>query len=168
MRQDTVSGVLENDAQAAAVLTELEAAGFEDTDILVLLPSKGVVRGPEHARVLPEGLAHLSPTGATLGGLLGLLVGVTAVAIAWIGPLLVELPLIATAIATTVLGAAAGAHAGTGVSRIVADARERRRKDVTLLLAVYTEGPGQVDAARRILETHAASEVVVEPAARVH
>ena len=167
MPHETVSGVLRDDTQAAAVLTDLVAAGFEDADILVLLPSKGVVREPPYRRAVPESLACLSPTGATLGGLFGLLVGIGAVAVARVGPAQVELPLLAAVIGATILGAAAGAHAGSGVTRIVSDTRERRRKDVTLLLAVVAVGPSQVDAARRILELHA-SEVAVEPVGRIH
>jgi hypothetical protein len=164
MIRETVSGVLRSNSQATAILHELEAAGFDDTDILVLFQSRGAKRAPILPRDLPDALARLSPVGATVGGVVGLLTGVGAVAVLGIGPRALELPLLAMTLGATAVGASAGAQLGTRLSRLMRDARERRRTRQSLLLSVYTETPSQAEAARRILETHAASDVAVEDA----
>lgn len=163
MSSETVSGILRSDSQAAAALVDLEAAGLKETDVLVLMPSASVRRAPTTPSRPLRGLARLSPLGTTVGGLVGLLTGVAAVAAAGVGTSVFPLTLLAV-LTTIAVGAAAGARAGTDVAQIVANNPMRRQRDARLLLWVSTESASQADSARRILETHAASEVAVEPA----
>jgi hypothetical protein len=166
MIQDTVSGVLRSLAHARAILAELEAAGFHDADVLVLVPSEGlVVSEPPPRDRVPDGLAQLSPAGASVGGLLGLAAGIAAVVTTSVGPGPFELSSVGAAVATTTIGAALGAHVGTEVARAMRSARDRRRR---LLVSVYTETPSRADAAKQILQTHAASEIAVDRAESIH
>src|SRR3981189_1803900 len=88
-------------------------AGFTPADLSVLLPENLGNRaiGTEKATKVPEGATAGGGTGAVLGGTLGLLAGIGALAIPGVGPLIAAGPIMAT------LGRVGGWGAIGGISR---------------------------------------------------
>jgi len=69
--------------QALTIVEQLKAAGFSPTDISVLFPDKTGTKdfAHEHHTKAPEGAATGAGAGGVLGGGLGWLVGIGALAI---------------------------------------------------------------------------------------
>jgi hypothetical protein len=98
----TVTGLFESHALADAALAALAEAGYEQQVI-------GVLARDEVLREV--GAARESVGGAVLGGLAGLVAGISAVALPGVG-MVVSVGTLATVLGTTALGAGAGAAAG--------------------------------------------------------
>lgn len=113
----TVVGLYDRFDDAQNVVQALRQAGFRSEDIsLVASDQKGEYKryfegGEGKAEDIAEGAAAGAGVGAVLGGLGGLLVGLGALAIPGIGPVLAAGP-IASALAGAGLGAVAGGIVG--------------------------------------------------------
>lgn len=117
----TVIGLFDNYAEAQSVVSELLGSGFTQDDISVMAkesrPENVVVEyveedGTEQVHDMAKGAG----TGAAIGGLAGLLVGLASLAIPGVGPVLAAGPL-----ATFIAGAGIGATAGgliSGLTRL--------------------------------------------------
>jgi uncharacterized membrane protein len=153
----TVIGVFDNRKQAENTINQLRDAGFEPTDISVVMKDdreREQVAENTGASVA-EGTAAGAGTGAIIGGVTGLLAGTVFPGLGILligGPLATALGLTGAA-ATTVSGAATGAVAGgligalTGLGLSEDDARhyERRIQEGAILLAVPTPDDLQAD-----------------------
>ncbi|BAY34288.1 multi-sensor signal transduction histidine kinase [Nostoc carneum NIES-2107] len=118
-------GVFAHRRDAEAALTELRDAGFPMSRVSIIAKHKdgdriggvntsvnpGVDRNVGTGNKADEGAKAGAATGAALGGLGGLLVGLGALAIPGVGPVIAG-GAAATALATTVTGGAIGAAAG--------------------------------------------------------
>ena len=84
-------------AQAERMVSELRVAGFEGDDISVLFPDTRGTRDFAHEQntKAPEGAAVGAGTGGVIGGALGLLAGVGALAIPGLGPFIAAGPIMA-------------------------------------------------------------------------
>ena len=82
-------------SQAQAIVDRLKAAGFTASDISVLMPNKEGTKdfAVDNQTKSPEGAAAGVTTGALLGGGLGWLAGIGALAIPGVGPLIAAGPL---------------------------------------------------------------------------
>jgi len=106
--------------QATKIVGQLEAAGFSPNDISVLMPDRSGTRdfAHEHNTKAPEGAVAGAGTGGVLGGTVGLLAGIGALAIPGVGPFLAAGPIMAAlsgaAVGATV-GGIAGALVGLGI-----------------------------------------------------
>jgi uncharacterized protein (TIGR02271 family) len=117
----TVAGLFDNRVEAQNTVQELLGQGFASDDISVMskeLESKGSVIGyvEEDGQEQVEDMAKGAGTGAAIGGTAGLLLGLTALAIPGIGPVLAAGPL-----AALIAGAGVGATAGgliSGLTRL--------------------------------------------------
>src|SRR5437588_12018361 len=91
------------------IVENLKAAGFSNNDISVLFPDKAGTRDFAHEQhtKAPEGAAAGAGAGVVLGGALGWLVGIGALAIPGLGPFIAAGPIMAA-----LSGAGAGALAG--------------------------------------------------------
>ena len=105
----TIVGLFENRAQAQQCVEQLRIRDIAGEDISIVSPGADAENTAEGDRA--SGVAIGAGTGAALGGLGGLLVGLGALAIPGIGPVLAAGP-IATALAGAGLGAAAGGVIG--------------------------------------------------------
>jgi len=116
----TVVGLFDTAAEAQSVVQELVNNGFERADIsLVANNAKGEYGNYKEAGAdsssTTEGAGAGAVGGGVLGGVFGLLVGVGALAIPGIGPVIAAGPLVAAlgaAGASTLVGAGVGAAAG--------------------------------------------------------
>ena len=94
-KNTAVFGIYKTVVQAEAAAGMLTSAGFSSSDISVLLPdSQGGVREFAHEKntKAPEGTSGGAVAGGALGGTLGLLAGIGALAIPGVGPLIAAGP----------------------------------------------------------------------------
>jgi hypothetical protein len=107
--RDVAVGVFNDPDAARDALRALKDAGFSGEDISVLMPDRGDARdvAREAGTKAGEGAGTGAVAGGILGGLTGWLVGVGALAIPGVGPLIA-----AGAFASALTGAAVGAGAG--------------------------------------------------------
>ncbi|HVF58015.1 MAG TPA: YsnF/AvaK domain-containing protein [Pyrinomonadaceae bacterium] len=112
----TIIGLFDNRAEAQKVVQELLEDGFRREDISIMSKgAEGTGKGgdgkveyvEEEGHEQIEDMAKGAGTGALFGGLAGLLVGLTALAIPGLGPVVASGPL-AAAIAGAGIGATAG------------------------------------------------------------
>jgi len=123
----TVVGLFDTAAEAQSVVQELINSGFERNDIsLVANDAKGEYASYREVGATGSSTAEGAGAGAVgggvLGGVFGLLVGVGALAIPGIGPVLAAGPLAAAlgaAGASTLVGAGIGAAAGGIIGALV-------------------------------------------------
>ena len=102
----TVMCIVENQHTVESIVTKLKDANFSSNDISVLFPDKTGTKdfAHEHHTKAPEGAIAGVGAGGVLGGTLGLLVGIGALAIPGLGPFIAAGPLLAA-----LSGVAAGA-----------------------------------------------------------
>jgi uncharacterized membrane protein len=108
-----IVGVFHTHDEAIRAIQSLKNQGYDSEDISVIAKDKDEVRNIEGATdtKTEEGLATGATTGGILGGLTGLLVGIGALAIPGIGPLVAAGPIAAT-LGGAVMGAGAGGIVG--------------------------------------------------------
>jgi len=126
MARRTIVGLFRDHDEAQRVVSDLEAAGFNRSDISVIQRDNraGAESTSTTTRTTDEepgvstgaGAAIGAGTGAALGGGLGLLAGAAGFFIPGIGPLLGVGPMAATIIGGAGIGAAAGGIAGALVN----------------------------------------------------
>ena len=133
-----VLGIYPNYASVENGVDVLKEAGFRNTDISVLFPEKVVSKDfahKKHTRA-PEGAAAGAGTGAILGGTLGWLVGIGALAIPGLGPFIAAGPIMAALAGVGVGGAVGGitgALIGMGIPEHQAKRYEVRVKEGGIL-----------------------------------
>ncbi|MBW4560959.1 MAG: histidine kinase [Mojavia pulchra JT2-VF2] len=116
-RNKRAIGVFSHHRDAEAALTELRDAGFSMNRVSIIAKNSNgnqIAGGDQNfgaGNKADEGAKAGAATGAALGGLGGLLVGLGALAIPGIGPVIAG-GAVATALATTLTGGAVGAAAG--------------------------------------------------------
>src|SRR6202521_4108440 len=159
-----VFGIAKSESQAIAIADKLKAAGFSENDVSVLFPDKEGTKDFAHEQhtKAPEGAATGATGGALLGGALGWMVGIGALAIPGLGPFIAAGPLMA-ALAGAAGGAAArgltGALIGMGIPEYEAKRYEGKVKDGNILLSVHTEDSKERDRAKKILEDGGAVDI---------
>ncbi|MDQ0194048.1 YsnF/AvaK domain-containing protein [Paenibacillus wynnii] len=111
-----IVGVFHTEHEASQAIEELKQHGFQADDISVIARNKKDINtiNEETGTKGTGGLASGAATGGFLGGLTGLLVGIGALAIPGIGPIIAAGP-----IAATLAGAAVGAGTGGLVGGLI-------------------------------------------------
>ncbi|RMF21793.1 MAG: DUF2382 domain-containing protein [Cyanobacteria bacterium J083] len=116
------AGLYSSRAEAEAAVRALRDAGFDMERVSVIAKDVEQIAGQETTEEVgnkaEEGATTGAITGGALGGITGLLVGIGALAIPGIGPILLA-GAEATAIATTLAGAGIGAAAGGLVGGLI-------------------------------------------------
>ena len=142
----------------------LRDAGYRATDISVLLPENEGTKDFAHEKhtKAPEGTATGATSGAVIGGGLGWLAGIGALAIPGLGPLIAAGPIVAAlagAGAGGVLGGLTGALVGMGIPEYEAKRYEGRVKEGGILLSVHCDDSNWTKRAKEILERTGANDV---------
>jgi Protein of unknown function (DUF3341) len=142
----------------------LREAGFRNTDISVLFPENEGTKdfAVEKQTKAPEGTTTGATSGAVIGGGLGWLAGIGALAIPGLGPLIAAGPIVAAlagAGAGGVLGGIAGALVGMGIPEYEAKRYEGRVKEGGILLSVHCDNSEWTKRAKNILEQTGAEDV---------
>src|SRR3954468_6254567 len=137
-------GIYRDRVAAGDAVDALQAAGFRNTDISVLFPENEgtkdfAVRKNTKA---PEGTATGATSGAVIGGGLGWLAGIGALAIPGVGPLIAAGPIVAALAGAGVggtIGGITGALIGMGIPEYEAKRYEGRIKEGGILLSVHAD-----------------------------
>ena len=142
----------------------LRAAEFRNTDISVLFPENEGTKdfAVEKQTKAPEGTTTGATSGAVIGGGLGWLVGIGALAIPGLGPLIAAGPIMAAlagAGAGGVVGGITGALVGMGIPEFEAKRYEGRIKEGGILLSVHCDDSKWTKRAKQILEETGAENV---------
>jgi hypothetical protein len=142
----------------------LKKAGFRNTDISVLFPQNEGSKDFAHEKgtKAPDGAAAGAGTGAVLGGALGWLAGIGALAIPGVGPFVAAGPIMAALAGIGVggtVGGLTGALIGMGIPEYVAKRYEGRVKDGGILLSVHSDDSGWTQRAKEILGRTGAQDI---------
>lgn len=159
-----VFGIYPDKGSAENAVITLKAAGYRNSDISVLVPDpNGATNiGHEKGTKAPEGIATGAGTGATVGGVLGWLAGIGALAIPGVGPLIAAGPvmgLLAGAGVGGAIGGVTGALIGIGIPEYEAKRYEGMLKSGKVLLSVHCDNAEWVGRARRFLEETGAKDI---------
>src|SRR2546427_3372683 len=133
MANTAVFGIYPDRLSTENGVAALKEAGFRNTDISVLFPENVGTKDFAHEKSTkaPEGVTTGASSGAVIGGTLGWLVGIGALAIPGLGPFIAAGPLVAALAgvgAGGVVGGIAGALIGMGIPEYAAKLYERRVK----------------------------------------
>jgi len=164
MANKAVFGLYTTRRQVENAVDELKAQGFRNTDISVLLPENVGTKDFAHEKgtKAPEGMATGATSGAVIGGALGWLAGIGALAIPGVGPLIAAGPIIAALTGVGVGGAVgglAGALVGMGIPEYEAKRYEGRIKSGSILLSVHADDSKWTDKAEQILKSTGAEDI---------
>jgi len=163
-KNTAVFGIYATPGTAEAAVDHLLSKGFSNAAISVLLPDDESTRAFAHEKntKAPEGTAAGVTTGGVIGGTLGLLAGIGALAIPGVGPLIAAGPIMATLAGVGVGGAVGGlvgALVGMGIPEYEAKRYEGAVKDGGTLLSVHCDTSEQVDAAKAALKETGARDI---------
>jgi Alternative complex III, ActD subunit len=161
-----VLGIYSDYASVESGVDVLKEAGFRNTDISVLFPEKIISKDFAHKKgtKAPEGAAVGAGTGAVVGGTLGWLVGIGALAIPGLGPFIAAGPIMAALAgmgAGGAVGGITGALIGMGIPEHEAKRYEVRVKEGGILLSVHSDNAEWTKRAKDILERTGAQDVSV-------
>jgi hypothetical protein len=164
MSNKSVFCLARDEAQAGNIVSALKDAGFINNDISVLLPDKSSTREFAHEKgtKAPEGAVTGVGTGGVLGGALGWLAGIGALAIPGVGPFIAAGPIMA-ALSGAAIGATAGGIVGTlvgmGIPEYEAKRYEGRLREGRILISVHSEAHEQTKRAKEIFERLGAEDI---------
>lgn len=161
--EECVVGVFNDFSAARDAVLALNQAGFAKERISLI--AAGVDERPEVQEVLQYGdnTTKDAATGAGIGGLLGLVIGGTALTVSGLGPIFAA-GYIASTLTGAIAGALLGAMAGWGVHEDhIAQYEDLIREGKTLVL--YHGDPRETAGAERLLQSSNAEEVFLHAAA---
>jgi hypothetical protein len=163
-KNKVVLGVVEAETQAESVVQRLGSAGFPNNDISMIFPDKhgGKDFAHEANTKAPEGAVAGVTGGGVLGGTLGLLVGIGALAIPGLGPFIAAGPLMAAlsgAAAGAAIGGVGGALVGLGIPEMEAKKYEGKLRGGNILLAVHVDTAEEEMRAREILRREGGHDI---------
>jgi hypothetical protein len=164
MSHTAVIGLLNNYAQAEVVVGRLREAGFPNNDISVLFPDKKGTRDFAHEKntKAPEGAVAGVGAGGAIGGTIGLLAGIGALAIPGLGPFIAAGPILAAlsgAAAGAAVGGVTGALVGLGIPEIEARQYEDKIKGGNILVSVHVDDAKEKARAKDVLAKNGAVDV---------
>src|SRR5580704_6809927 len=139
-------------------------SGFTTSDVSVLLPENlgGKPLATHKDTKAPEGATAGGGAGAVIGGTLGLLAGIGALAIPGVGPFIAAGPIMAALAGLGVGGAVggfAGALIGMGIPEYEAKRYEGRIQKGGILLSVHCDTSDQVKRGKEILKNTGAEDI---------
>ncbi len=150
--------------QADRIVDQLKIANFSNNDISALFADKGTSHDFAHEKntKAPEGAVAGAGTGGVIGGALGWIAGIGALAIPGVGPFIAAGPIVAAlsgaAIGATV-GGIAGGLIGLGIPEIEAKRYEGKIKAGNILISVHTENSEEITRAKDIFTKAGAQDI---------
>jgi hypothetical protein len=163
-KNTAVFGIYRDRVAVEQAVDTLRQAGFRNTDISVLFPENQGTKDFAHEKSTkaPEGTAAGAGTGAVIGGTLGWLAGIGALAIPGVGPLIAAGPIVAALTGVGVggaIGGLTGALIGMGIPEYEAKRYEGRVKEGGILLSVHSDNSEWTKKAKEILERTGADDI---------
>src|SRR6266481_8537739 len=159
-----VFGIYPSELNASEGVDQLKTAGFRNTDVSILFSENAGNKDFAHEKntKAPEGAIAGAGSGAVLGGALGWLAGIGALAIPGLGPFIAAGPimgLLAGAGAGGAIGGLVGSLVGMGIPEYEAKRYEGAVKGGGTLLSVHCDTSEQVDAAKSALRNTGARDI---------
>lgn len=163
-KSTAVFGIYPSYTSVGTGVDALRSAGFRSSDISVLFPESSGSRDFAHEKntKAPEGATAGAGTGIVLGGAMGWLVGVGALAIPGLGPFIAAGPIMAALAGAGVggtIGGLTGALIGMGIPEYEAKRYEGRVKDGGILLSVHAGSSDWIKRAKEILKRTGAQDI---------
>jgi uncharacterized membrane protein len=163
-KNTAVFGIYPNTTAAESAVDRIVNAGFSNEDVSVLMSDVDGTREFAHQKETkaPEGTAIGVTTGGVVGGTLGLLAGIGALAIPGVGPLIAAGPIMGALAGLGVGGAVGGlvgALVGMGIPEYEAKRYEGRVKNGGILLSVHCDTSDEVLKAKHLLKETGAEDI---------
>jgi hypothetical protein len=164
MSKKSVFCIATSRSQADQIIEHLKTESFSNKDISVLLPDKDTKRDFAHEKKTKASEAAVAGagTGGAIGGALGWIAGIGALAIPGVGPFIAAGPIFA-ALSGVAIGAAVGGIAGglvgLGIPEIEAKRYEGKVKAGNILISVHTEDVGDIARAKDIFKQAGAQDI---------
>ncbi len=163
-KKTAVFGIYPTSAQAERAVDDLVRGGFPSGDVSVLLQDYRGTRDFAHQKETkaPEGTTTGVAAGGILGGTLGILVGIGAIAIPGLGPFIAAGPIMAGLAglgAGGAVGGIIGALVGMGIPEYEAKRYEGRLKNGGVLLSVHCDTSEEIDRAKQVLKATGAEDI---------
>jgi hypothetical protein len=163
-KNTAVFGIYTSRVNTQNAVDALRMAGYRNTDISLLLPENLGTKdlGHEKATKAPEGAATGAGSGAVIGGALGWLAGIGALAIPGLGPFIAAGPIMGLLSGVGVggaIGGVTGALIGAGMPEYEAKRYEGRVKSGGILLSVHCDDSEWAKRAKKILEETGAQDI---------
>jgi hypothetical protein len=157
-------GIFPSHSAAEAAVDRLHAAGFSNDDVSVLMADKQGSKdfAAEKNTKAPEGTTAGVLGGGTLGGTLGLLAGIGALAIPGVGPLIAAGPIMGALAGLGIGGAVGGlvgALVGMGIPEYEAKRYEGRVNDGGILVSVHCESSEEISRAKDVLKAAGGEDI---------
>ena len=170
-KNTAVFGIYRDRASLENAVDTLKAEGFRNTDISVLLPENQGTMDFAHEKntKAPEGVATGAGTGAVIGGTLGWLAGIGALAIPGLGPFIAAGPIMGMLGglgAGGAIGGLTGGLIGIGSPEYEAKRYEGRIREGGALLSVHCDSSDWVRRAKDMLDRTGAHDVASAGEAR--
>jgi hypothetical protein len=150
--------------QADRIVDQLKAANFSNNDISALFADKGTSHDFAHEKhtKAPEGAVAGAGTGSVIGGALGWIAGIGALAIPGVGPFIAAGPIIGALSGVAVgaaIGGIAGGLIGLGIPEMEAKRYEGKVKAGNILISVHTENSEEITRAKDIFTKAGAQDI---------
>jgi hypothetical protein len=163
-KNTAVFGIYPDRMTVEDAVDALKTAGFRNTDISVLFPENVGSKDFAHEKntKAPEGATAGASSGAIIGGTLGWLAGIGALAIPGLGPFIAAGPIVAALAGAGALGAVggiAGGLIGMGIPEYEAKRYEGRIQKGGILLSVHSDNSDWTKRAKDILEHTGAQDI---------
>jgi len=163
-KNTAVFGIYRDRTHAEQGVDALRAAGFRNSDVSALLPDNVGTKDFAHSKgtKAPEGATTGVASGAVLGGALGWLAGIGALAIPGVGPLIAAGPIMGALAGAGVGGAAGGiigALVGMGIPEYEAKRYEGRIREGGILLSAHCDNSDWVSRAKDVMKNTGAQDV---------
>jgi hypothetical protein len=163
-RNRSVVGIYGSRTAVESAIISFREAGFPNSDVSLLLPENLGSRdiGTTKATKAPEGATTGAGSGAVIGGALGWLAGIGALAIPGLGPFIAAGPLMAALAGVGVGGAVGGftgALIGLGIPEYEAKRYEGRLQNGGILVSVHCDTSEEIDRAKMILQRSGAEDI---------
>jgi len=163
-KNTAVFGIYSSQAGVEEAVDQLRSAGFRNTDVSVLFSDNVGNKDFAHEKgtKAPEGAVAGASSGAIIGGTLGWLAGIGALAIPGIGPFIAAGPIMAMLSGIGVggtIGGVAGGLVGAGMPEYEAKRYEGRVKKGGILLSVHCDNAEWTGRAKKILELTGAEDI---------
>jgi hypothetical protein len=163
-KKTAVFGIYSSQTAAERAVDSLVHAGFSNNAVSVLLPDQQGTKDFAHEKhtKAPEGTTTGVAAGGVVGGTLGLLAGIGALAIPGVGPFMAAGPIMGALAGLGVGGAVGGlvgALVGMGIPEYEAKRYEGRLKQGGVLLSVHCDTADQITRARGILTGTGAADI---------
>jgi hypothetical protein len=163
-KKTAVFGLYKTSVQAEVAVERLLNAGFSNDDVSVLMQDSESTKEFAHQKntKAPEGTTAGAATGGVVGGTLGLLAGIGALAIPGAGPFIAAGPIMATLAGVGVGGAVGGligALVGLGIPEYEAKRYEGMIKEGGVLLSVHCNTSKEITGAKDLLKQTGAQDI---------